>query len=696
MYVLVLHWTSKRWVALGAMVFTVWYGGHQVPWYGDAWWFNPAIERILPHHLSRMCSLALFPFFLYGLLRILEGEESFSYPLTTGAILGFGGAIHAYALAWGALLVTMLLVLRRKDRGAARAFLWIFGMGLMIGSLAYLPSAGGGGRLEALSNLLCASSFARSNAGQVLLDAGRFFHYYGIVGALGVMSILFWRTSRSPDVKKALIFCILLVLAGTYAKEGFQVVAGVLLPYHPTQHKFGKALYLAMVLLACDFMACLYISQDGGRALGNRRALLGLCILVGAFVVALGVRSTLNFAAVWSLRGAMGVTNRAFLRHENIVQIMKGMATARDVVAIPKRLSKIFASLTGLPVLFIDHPKGYSHCRYLANELLYIPDEKVSELEGAHGIRYSELVAGILRRYEVRYLVVPSEMGGRFNKMTFLERAAAGTWKGGRLYNVFRVQDEILLGEGEGMMEGILGRVFASPQIWRSVVGFIPLCKERIVPPRVFGRRELEVSGLAFDGRAFWLEAGKGGRILLRLDGTDGRVLDEGSAVKGGSAGLAWDGKGLWIIERKSGEVRVVEPRSGDIRARIEAGSQDLIGLAWGGRRLWTFDPHTSRLLSVDPRTESVKEYGKVSAHVLDVAHFQGRPWVLLEGGRVCRVGPEGIEPSQCLASPSEELVKIVWADGRLWGWDRRNQALVQYDRYAGSPFRVPGESGDP
>ena len=114
-------------------------------------------------------------------------------------------------------------------------------------------------------------------------------------------------------------------------------------------------------------------------------------------------------------------------------------------------------------------------------------------------------------------------------------------------------------------------------------------------------------AGTAFDGRYLFQIAG--GRIQ-KIDPKTGRVLATIPAPGGGGdSGLTWAEGTLWVGQYRDRKIHQVDPETGAILRTIES-NRFVTGVTWVEGELWhaTWEGDESELRRVDPRTGEVRE----------------------------------------------------------------------------------------
>jgi hypothetical protein len=675
LYVLVGRWTSSYWFGILAVVLVTLYGGHNVPWVGDVWFFNVAIERILPHHVTRMSSLTMIPFFLFCLHEKLYGNGGKTLVIIAGLILGLMGSIHTYPFVWGTTVALSLLTPSRRGGLSNVELLKIVAVGIAMATIAYIPYLHLS-KIEWLKTAKeCRGILWVFHPGQMLLNGKRALNYFGILLLPGILSILFWRSSVRLSLKRAIVVGSVSLLFITYLKGFLETRYIISLPYHPAQQKFGKAFFITLALMACDFLA--FLSQKREKV---SRGVLKWLVAVGVSpVIIAGLVSTMTFASIWTIHSWRGYRNKAFLMDDSLTNVMERQANKKESVAVPSDISKIFASMTGAHLLYMAHPKSHSHTRFLFNSILYVDDHMAGMMEKRVGVPYKEAVREILETYEIGYLVSPNTLSNRFKAMGFLRSLGQGRWKDGRGFEVFRVERKNSSKKRRPMNNPRLLRILSSSYIWEKVAGFYPLCKERLVRPRIMARRDMKVHGMAFDGEFFWLYTSNDRRII-RISAQDGRPEGPPLRLKNGLHRLAWGDGRLWVLDAVTGEIRFFRGTGEKSHVLgvwpVLKGSY---GLAWGNGGLWAYGREDKTIYFLPCKDFRPRRYATMTDEIYDLAYAEGEPWVLLSNGRICQVKSEGVGEGLCFASPAEDLSKVTWSDEGLWGLDSTSKALILY-----------------
>ncbi len=134
-------------------------------------------------------------------------------------------------------------------------------------------------------------------------------------------------------------------------------------------------------------------------------------------------------------------------------------------------------------------------------------------------------------------------------------------------------------------------------------------------------------TGLAWDGRHFWL-ADAGSARVLQLE-PDGQTVRDTLLCPGRLSGTAWDGTSLWQAIHVDGEIRRLSPERHDIDETIGlAGHGWLSGLAWDGALLWVVAQQQGALLGVEPATGRVARHLPAPVAAGGLTFHQGTLWL--------------------------------------------------------------------
>jgi len=128
-----------------------------------------------------------------------------------------------------------------------------------------------------------------------------------------------------------------------------------------------------------------------------------------------------------------------------------------------------------------------------------------------------------------------------------------------------------------------------------------------------------------------------------------GTVLKELPLALKTPTGLAWDGESLWVADLESATLSAVDPKTGQVRRKVDAPGYLPLGLAWDGTRLWVVDGADKTAYGLNPATGVTER-----ALPLDTDT------------------PEG----------------IGWDGKDLWTLDARAGLLVRLDESDGTTFR--------
>ena len=114
-------------------------------------------------------------------------------------------------------------------------------------------------------------------------------------------------------------------------------------------------------------------------------------------------------------------------------------------------------------------------------------------------------------------------------------------------------------------------------------------------------------AGTAFDGQHLFQIAED---RIQKIDPQSGRILGTIPAPGGGAdSGLAWAEGTLWVGQYRERKIHQVDPETGAILRTIES-NRFVTGVTWVDGELWhaTWEGEESELRRVDPRTGEVRE----------------------------------------------------------------------------------------
>ncbi|MDZ7331110.1 MAG: hypothetical protein ONB31_03980 [candidate division KSB1 bacterium] len=116
---------------------------------------------------------------------------------------------------------------------------------------------------------------------------------------------------------------------------------------------------------------------------------------------------------------------------------------------------------------------------------------------------------------------------------------------------------------------------------------------------KVFKTPAQHPTGLAFDGKFFWLADART-CLIYQIDPADGRVLRQMKAPGFDPRGLAWDGQRLWCVDAGEGWIYGINVTTGIAEKLLESNSPDPIGLTFDGEFLWLVDNKEKKLLKIN------------------------------------------------------------------------------------------------
>lgn len=696
MFILVYKLTGNFWIGIVGMLLCTLYGGLSSQWEQNSWWFNTSLERLLPQHFTRMLSLGIALIFLASFVSTAEYsmQERGETPsaLFKGGVLGIIGLTHTYAFVFSFLFILFLYLLR-KNKLSTRQALIIVSSGITIALIGYIPSM-----ISLISGVPSGSfdAFEKSSLmffsrpiGQVFLTPSKMLSHFGMIGIAGVLSICFLTKLRKMHVYTALWLSVLFILILTWSKGLLSSYFQLSLPYHPTQQKFGKIIFLVCVISSCGGVNYLIRSiQKYSRIKRAAQLIIGLILV---YMIQPGIYTTLEFAKKVLDRHNKYI-HSSFLAPSNIVSIIRNTANKEDVIAVPKNIRSNFTCLTGLNTLLLDHPKAHSFSREFAREILFAPEKVRIEIEKDYSLDYQEIIREVLNRYRITYIIVPHQNKRFYGQLDYLTYFGKGTWwVNAKEFLIFKVnnhadyQDKgIHDQEKGGDYHQKLDQFFSSERSFQQVVGYYPLVRNRYLRPGLMDSRGLKAVGMTWDGQGFWLSFEKK-KKLVKVDPETGKIIDTLKNPCEKSGGIAWDGKALWSVDASGKKIVKIDIKTGKIIKSIQINLSSPQGLEWYNDRLWAIDvkDHLPGTVVYEIDTKSGHITSEIRTNKTTKGIAFGQHMVLsIQNRKVFRYKIENTYPTEkksILKNNSVYPGVLAVENDNLWCFDGRTSALVQF-----------------
>jgi len=680
-FLIVNRLTKNTWVSLSAVALTTLYGGHSIIW--NSWWFNPAIERLVPNHLTRMLGLCFIPFFLYCFSNVFLKREKEFYLTGSTLILGYMGLFHTYPFVfiYYFLIIYFILNYKHLERKVLFAVLFI---GLLISLIGYIPNILNLLNTSALENAGQLSENHKmllfsQKIGQYLLTTKRFLIHYGIIGIFAICSTLFLRKANFRHFYLALTVTVLTILIATYFKEIASVFFNLRIPYHPTQQKFGKPIFLALIILSSFFLNR-YMEWAKGFSCLKAFLLKSILLILLIGIGMNGFLTTLDFSNQgWFKMWGRAKANENFRKSSNIVNRIRDFTTNKDVVAVPEKIGEHFCHLSGLDVLYVWNPKTYTHNRKFANCILYASSQQRHTIEYIYDIKYAELVKWIIKKYGITFVIVTKKEEIRYDIFDFLKYFNTGNWSDGSKYSILRVEKFTVDESLDKTLISKINNFLGNKEAFQQIVGYYPLMRKRYLRPKLLLSMGLDASGLTWGDNALWLSY-RNIKTIFKIDPNNGKILKklQNPLVKPGS--IAWDEEALWCIDTDTNKIYRIDPESGKVIKQISKPAKEIMGLAWGNGYLWTTYPASNEVTAFTVNGKVVKSIS-CSFKPKAIDWHENYLWVTFGRGRIVKVDIDN-NSSSVYYSPSCVIESLVRSSESLWAFDNTSFTLVEFCKF--------------
>jgi len=126
--------------------------------------------------------------------------------------------------------------------------------------------------------------------------------------------------------------------------------------------------------------------------------------------------------------------------------------------------------------------------------------------------------------------------------------------------------------------------------------------------------------------------------------------------------GMTWDGKKLWVINGKTGNLKSVDPVTGDITQSLAIAVNKPKGMVFDGKQLWIADEETKTLLAINP--ENGQTLKTLKMEIPEEKGFKSIEGVAWDGKYLWVAYAAGFSSSyNQIDTESGRLVRSIFAD---------------------------------
>jgi len=113
---------KKIWISLLLTFFICVNGGREFVWV-ESWVLNIAQHQTVPGVITGQISIALFPFFIYSIIKIFENRDNIFFRIYSSIILSILGTIHAHVFYFSIVFLAIMIILNFKNKKLIKTFL---------------------------------------------------------------------------------------------------------------------------------------------------------------------------------------------------------------------------------------------------------------------------------------------------------------------------------------------------------------------------------------------------------------------------------------------------------------------------------------------------------------------------------------------------------------------------------------------
>ena len=411
---------KKIWISLLLTFFICVNGGREFVWV-ESWVLNIAQHQAVPGVITGQISIALFPFFIYSIIKIFENRDNIFFRIYSSIILSILGTIHAHVFYFSIVFLAIMIILNFKNKKLIKTFLMISIIGISVSLIYYLPL---------IYNLLTRDLSIWQKSDErwtIILNIKRFLNNFGVIGIISIPSLFLISKIKYRKVFISIFISLIIIYSFTFIADIITGKGDPIMPFR--QQRFSYILYIFLSIMVVLFINSLKEAQ--------RKYMLILCIFLIFSNIAFSIKPLLVNSDIWcevSIREGVKY-NLLFRDKENVVDKLLRIANKKDIISVPSEISKIFVYYSGLDIVF--GPWGHVLLKENIPELQL---ERSKDIETIYNPGTDELIIKeLFKKYRVKYFLVFKEDRKKFDLINFLEIIDEGKWLDNKNILIYKV-----------------------------------------------------------------------------------------------------------------------------------------------------------------------------------------------------------------------------------------------------------------
>lgn len=411
---------KKIWISLLLTFFICVNGGREFVWV-ESWVLNIAQHQTVPGVITGQISIALFPFFIYSIIKIFENRDNIFFRIYSSIILSILGTIHAHVFYFSIVFLAIMIILNFKNKKLIKTFLMISIIGISVSLIYYLPL---------IYNLLTRDLSIWQKSDErwtIILNIKRFLNNFGVIGVISIPSLFLISKIKYRKVFISIFISLVIIYSFTFIAD---IITGENDPIMPfRQQRFSYILCIFLSIMVVLFINSLKEAQ--------RKYMLILCIFLIFSNIAFSIKPLLVNSDIWcevSIREGVKY-NLLFRDKENAVDKLLRIANKKDIISVPSEISKIFVYYSGLDVVF----SPWAHV-LLEENIPELQLERSKDIETIYNPGTDKLIIKeLFKKYRVKYFLVFKEDRKKFDLINFLEIIDEGKWLDNKNILIYKV-----------------------------------------------------------------------------------------------------------------------------------------------------------------------------------------------------------------------------------------------------------------